>query len=74
LPEDVPILTLSGLPGGDPTTPTPAATSSDDTSRDAGSEPTLPVTGADALKLTATALLLLSLGWTLRLGFARRTQ
>ncbi|MEY2477878.1 MAG: hypothetical protein QOG87_3193 [Actinomycetota bacterium] len=74
-----PILSLSGAPAGDPapngaTTPTTVATSSDDSSRAIGGGPTLPVTGADALALTATALLLLSLGWTLRLGFVRRAQ
>ena len=74
--EDVPILSLSGGPGGDPVpngqaTPT-GSTSSDDAGRAKGSAPTLPVTGAALLQLTATALLLLSLGWTLRLGFARR--
>jgi hypothetical protein len=72
--EDVPILTLSSAPDGDQTTPTTVTASSDDSSRAVGGGPSLPVTGADALKLTATALLLLALGWTLRLGFAQRTQ
>ena len=75
--DDVPILSLSGGPGGDPTqngqtTPTTASTSSDDSSRAVGGAPSLPVTGAQLLELTATALLLLALGWTLRIGFAQR--
>jgi hypothetical protein len=75
--DDVPILSLSGLPGGDPAqngAPITGTASSDDSSRAVGGEPSLPVTGADALKLTATALLLLSLGYTLRIGFARRAR
>ena len=75
--DDVPILSLSGVPGGDPTqngqtTPTTASTSSDDSGRSVGGSPSLPVTGAQLLELTALALLLLSLGLTLRIGFARR--
>jgi hypothetical protein len=65
---------LSGVPGSDgvPVTPSAPDASSGSTGRDVGGLPSLPVTGAQALNLTATALLLLSLGATLRLGFGRR--
>jgi hypothetical protein len=63
---------LSGVPGGDaPVSPAAPTASSDDTSRNVGGGPSLPVTGTQALALTALALLLLSFGATLRYGFGR---